>query len=92
MWSSRSEYKVNEIRWICVPMANDFMRRFTEGGREVVGIATLGVSTWFNGGSIKDLSHECIEIRTACQCCGCNHMFNVEIMGENETCFNCGYY
>ena len=88
---SRSEYKVNEIRWIRVPMANDFARGAAEAGREVAGIATQGVSTWFNGG-IKDLSHECIEIRTTCQCCGCNHVFTAEIKGENETYFRCGYY
>ena len=87
----RSEYKVNEIRWIRVPMANGFTRGATQTGRVVVGVVTLGLSTWLNGG-IKDLSHECIEIRTICERCGCHHWFTAEIMGEGDKQFNCGYY
>ena len=88
---SYSAYKVTEIRWIRVPMSNDFVRGATETGRVVVGIATLGLSTWVNGG-IKDLSHECIEILAICQCCGNSQRFTAEIQGSGGKGFHCGYY
>ena len=93
---SYSAYKVTEIRWIRVPMSNDFMRGVTQTGRVVVGIATLGFSAWVNGG-IKDLSHECIEILAICQCCGNSQRFTAEIEGKGKKGsggkgFYCGYY
>ena len=99
---SRSCYKVTEIRWIRVPMANGFMTGTAETGRWVVGIGTLGVSTWFNGG-IKDLSHECIQIVYTCERCapGNQQRFTAEILGKakkgkakkgSRTRFVCGYY
>ena len=88
---SESDYWVIEIRWIRVPMSNSFWRGTAEVGRWVVGIATLGTSTWFNGG-IKDLSHECIEILATCKRCGKSLRFTAEIHGQNDTSFRCGYY
>ena len=88
---NESDYRVTEIRWIRVPMSNGFLRGTAEVGRWVTGIATLGTSTWFNGG-IKDLSHECIEIHATCKHCGNSQYFTAEILGENDTSFCCGYY
>ena len=88
---SRKYYKVNEIRWIRVPMSNDFVKGAAETGRVIAGVLTLGVSTWFNGG-IKDLSHECIEILTTCTQCGHSQRFTAEIRGGGDTSFECGYY
>lgn len=91
---SYSSYKVNEIRWIRVPMSNDFARGVTQVGRVLVGVGTLGLSAVVNGG-IKDLSHECIEIQATCQC-GNQQRFTAEIMGKEKKgggCdFRCGYY
>ena len=96
---SRSCYKVTEIRWIRVPMANDVVTVASEIGRWAVGFATLSVSAWFNGG-IKDLSHECIEIVYTCERCpsGNWQRFTAEILGKEKkkkgggTRFACGYY
>lgn len=86
-----SHYKVNEIRWIRVPMSSEFARGATEVGRVVVGVATLSASAWVNGG-IKDLSHECIEIIAECQRCGNWQRFTAEINGQDNKSFLCGYY
>ena len=90
---ARSCYKVTEVRWIRVPMANDFVTGTAEVGRWVVGFGTLGLSTVVNGG-IKDLSHECIEIVYTCQRCPSGNWarFTAEIMGKRDTQFRCGYY
>lgn len=88
---SYSSYRVTEIRWIRVPMSSDFVRGATEAGRVMVGVLTMGFSTWVNGG-IKDLSHECIEILATCKCCGNSQRFTAEILGGGDTSFLCGYY
>lgn len=93
----RSCYKVTELRWIRVPMANDFATGAAEVGRWTVGIATLGLSAVVNGG-IKDLSHECIEIVYTCERCapGNWQRFTAENLGKEKkgggTYFRCGYY
>ena len=76
-----------------MPMANGFVSGTAEVGRWVVGVGTLGLSTWVNGG-IKDLSHECIEIVYTCERCspGNWQRFTAEILGNQETSFACGYY
>ena len=88
---SESDYVVVVIRWIRVPMASGFLRGTSQVGRVVVGVASLGTSTWLNGG-IKDLSHECIEIQATCKRCGTMQRFTAEINGENDTYYGCGYY
>lgn len=87
------DFKVTEIRWIRVPMANGFVTGAAETGRWVAGFATLGLSTVVNGG-IKDLSHECIEIVYTCEKCapGNWQRFTAEILGKNDTRLVCGYY
>jgi hypothetical protein len=90
-YHSRRNYKVKEIRWIRVPMSNGFVKGAAETGRVIAGVLTLGISTWFNGG-IKDLSHECIEILTTCTRCGDSQRFTAEILDDDDTSFECGYY
>lgn len=84
-------FKVTKVRWITVPMSNDFWRGATEGGRAVVSVLSFGLTNWVNGG-VKDLSHECIEILYQCERCGNSQRFTAEINGKNSACFVCGYY
>ena len=50
------------VRWTTTKMSSDFFYGLVEVGRIVAAFATLGISTWFNGG-LKDLSHEFVEVK-----------------------------
>ena len=88
---SRSSQRVNEVRWLRVPVSSEFARGAVVAGRILVGAATLGLSELSRK---KDLSHECLEILTTCKVCGENRRYTAEILGSGSknTYFCCGYY
>ncbi len=87
----RSKYEVRKIRWIRVPLAQDFVQGASEVGQWVVGAGTMGLLAWFNGG-VKGLSHECIEIVYTCSLCGHCGWFVAEMLEKGRTHFFSGSY
>lgn len=98
---SRECFKVKEVRWIRVPMANDILTdTFNVAITAVEGLLFLpslltGVDTVDALTKGKtDFSHECIEIVCTCECCdsGNEQKFTAEILGEDDISFRCGFY
>ena len=86
-WESRTEcghsycdIRMDEVRWIRVPMVNDTARFCTEIFRGILAVGTLGISSAF----VKDLSHECIEFQTTCTKCGAKLWFTADMKGLDE--------
>jgi hypothetical protein len=69
------------IEKIKVPMWNDGIRVLAEVGRGAAAVATIGISTWWNGG-IKDATHEAVEMLVMCQ--KCNKKFNMTLELSRE--------
>ena len=86
---SYCDIRVDEVRWIRVPMATEAARVSTEVAKGIF----LGP---FGGAVVKDLSHECLEFLTTCTKCGAGRRFTAEInssgQGKAKKNFTCGFY
>ena len=82
--------KVYKVRWIRVPLGGAVADYGYDIFRGVAAVATLGISTWYNGG-LKDSSHECIEIHFKCDECGNNAQWTLEF-GSYGKRFGMNYY
>ena len=87
---SYEDYRVTEIRWITVPMANDAATGAANAGIWLTRIVTVpvGVST----GIQKDFDHECIEILYECKLCSSSGRITTDILEEGYKRFDCGFY
>lgn len=83
-------YILKEIRWIEVPMWNEFGRTVVNRIRKILSIITFRLTSTYNGG-LKDPTHEAIECHFQCKECQCNWWMTFEICWDGKI-FRFGRY
>jgi hypothetical protein len=63
------DYVCEHVTRYQVPVSPEAVRGLVDTGRFFAAVLTLGISTLFNGG-IRELSHDCVELRVRCTNCG----------------------